>query len=288
VISLLAKGLVFAGATILVAAFVPVRQLIVRLPAGPVRGRWYAMTAFIGIFLVGYLGYVVAFWDGHSVPRDLIAPAVFFLGACFVWLSALLSLQTSMDLMRIHVLEHETVTDALTGVFNRRYLDRRMLEELARVRRYGHPLSILLLDIDYFKQINDRYGHPVGDRVLVALAQIVSEEIREPDVLARYGGEEFLVIFPQTSLSGAMQIAERLRRRVEGHRFGASDLPEEADSLSVTTSIGVAELSDDVQDVERLLRAADAGLYTAKREGRNRVAAGKPDAENPGPAPTDA
>ena len=101
------------------------------------------MTALIVLFLAGYVGYAAILWDSHSRPLDLIVPGVFFLGACFVWLSANLSLQTATDVMRVSLLERESMTDPLTGVFNRRYLDRRLGEEVAKARRYGLPLCAL-------------------------------------------------------------------------------------------------------------------------------------------------
>jgi diguanylate cyclase (GGDEF)-like protein len=276
VIYLVAQGLVLAGALILIGALIPIRRLMVRLPSGLVRNRWYAMTALIVLFLIGYLGYAGVFWNSHARILDLIVPGVFFLGACFVWLAASLSLQTAMDVMRISLLEREAVTDPLTGVFNRRYLDRRLGEEVASARRYSLPLSVLLLDIDHFKQINDRHGHQAGDQVLAALGEIASGELRESDILARYGGEEFLVITPHTPLAGAVNVAERLRKRIESHDFGLPDEPGGIRGTGVTVSIGVASLADGVDSRERLVHAADENLYRAKQEGRNRIIASAP------------
>ena len=117
-ISLLARALVFGGALILVWALVPIRGLIGQLPSGAVRNRWYVMTALIVLFLLGYVGYAAAFWNSHSIPVDLIVPGVFFFGACFVWLTGNLSLQTAMDVMRVGLLERETLTDPLYLTFN--------------------------------------------------------------------------------------------------------------------------------------------------------------------------
>ena len=270
-ISDLALSLVFAGALIVAGALVPVRRLIGKLPSGPVRSRWHLMTALIMVFFFGYLGYAAAFWNSHSRLLDLIVPCVFFLGACFVWLTATLSLQTTMDVMRINLLEWEAVTDPLTGAFNRRYLDRRLNEEVMAERRYGRSLSVLMLDIDNFKQINDRHGHQAGDQVLTSLSEIVAKGLRETDMLARYGGEEFLVIAPQTPLLSAAELAERLRRDIDSHDFSLSNGPGEARRIKVTVSIGVASSGNGVDSREKLVHAADANLYRAKQEGRNRV-----------------
>lgn len=273
-IAAVAMTLVAVGACILVAALVPVRHLIGRLPPGSVRSRWHVMTALIVLFIAGYVSYAVLFWRSHSALLDLIVPGVFFFGACFVWLTATLSLQTATDVIRVHRLERETHLDHLTGVFNRRYLDEFLEREFARSHRYALPLSVLLLDIDRFKRINDQHGHPAGDRTLIELARTVHAELRETDVLTRFGGEEFLVITPNTPLEDAALLAERLRARVATHDFA---LPGEG-AGAVTISIGVASLAPAIGSREALIQVADENLYRAKREGRNRVVAGMPTA----------
>ena len=270
-IFLVAQTLVFAGVLFLVGALVPVQRLIGQLPPGPIRRHWGFMTVLIVVCLIGFLAYAAAFWDRHSTLLDLIVPGVFFLGASFVWMAASLSLQTTMDVMRMSLLEREVVTDPLTGAYNRRYLDRRLNEEVLIERRYGRPLSVLMLDIDNFKQINDTYGHQAGDQVLTALSSIVAEAIRETDILARYGGEEFLVIAPQTLIAGATELAERLRRDIEVHPFTFSEGTNRLRQINITISIGVAGLGNGIDSTEKLVRTADAGLYRAKQEGRNRV-----------------
>jgi len=274
VISLIALGLVIAGVLILSGALVSVRRLIGRLPSGRVRSRWFVMVALIAVFILGYLAYADLFWGSHSTLVDLTVPSVFFLGACFVLLATTLALQTAMDVMRISVLERDAATDALTGAFNRRYLDRRLIEEAAGARRYGLPLAVMLLDIDHFKQVNDRHGHQAGDQVLAAVAQRVAEQLRESDVLARYGGEEFLVIAPHTPLPGAAELAERVRRSIESGEFSLPNEPA-GRGIRVTASIGVASTGDGRDDAEALVHAADENLLRAKREGRNRVIAGQ-------------
>jgi len=284
VIPVLATGLVLAGALILAGALVILGKLVRQLPAGTLRDRWYGMGAFIVIFLAGYLGYAALFWNRHAELVDLIVPAIFFFGACFVWLTAALSFRTTLDVMRISLLEKQTFTDGLTGLFNRRYLDRRLGEEVATARRYGRPLSVLMLDFDHFKLVNDRFGHQAGDAVLVTAGKILAKGLRETDILARYGGEEFLVMAPHTPHGGAIELAERLRRRIELHDFSQGEegaLP----TLRVTVSFGIATFGEGTDTVEALIALADENLYHAKREGRNRVCAGRPsgaDAEGGG------
>jgi diguanylate cyclase (GGDEF)-like protein len=156
--------------------------------------------------------------------------------------------------------------DALTGLYNRRALQDQLETEIARGHRYGNPLSLVLLDFDHFKQVNDTYGHLCGDHVLKEIAQRVTRVVREADVAARYGGEEFAVILPHASLPDARMVAERLRHAVE-------DKPVVWDEheVPVTISVGVSELSEATEDAYALLGAADKALYAAKVGGRNRV-----------------
>ena len=159
------------------------------------------------------------------------------------------------------------VTDGLTGLYNHRHFHERLALEVERSQRSGLPLSLLMLDVDHFKQFNDSFGHPAGDEVLRQLARVLTDARRANDVVARYGGEEFSVILVDTAKFTAAKVAERLRERVEAHDF--SDAAPKAGTLGV--SIGVATFPDDGTDAEALVRAADTALYVAKRAGRNRV-----------------
>jgi diguanylate cyclase (GGDEF)-like protein/PAS domain S-box-containing protein len=160
-----------------------------------------------------------------------------------------------------HLIELAT-TDALTGLRNRGAFEERLNDEVARTRRSGRPLSLLLLDIDRFKEYNDTFGHLRGDAVLRTLGSIVARTVREVDFAARYGGEEFAVILPDTERVGACELAERLRAAVEGADW---------QDREITISVGVAALGEGVRDAESLLNAADKALYRSKEEGRNRV-----------------
>ncbi len=270
-LDLLATGLVLAGALIMIGALGPVRRLMAHLAAGPLRQRWNIMTVLIGLFLVGYLAYVPTFWGRHLNLVDLIVPTIFLLGACFVWLTASLSEQTAADMLRVTRLELETVTDDLTGLFNRRHLDNRLAEEVARARRYGFGLSLIFLDIDHFKRINDEHGHAAGDRVLSAIAQRISQGLRDTDVAARFGGEEFVVIAPHTPLGGVDILARRLLHAIESDTFA---LPGTTQGLRVTCSAGIATLDALRTDAAALLDHADKNLYRAKQAGRNQVVGG--------------
>jgi diguanylate cyclase (GGDEF)-like protein len=154
--------------------------------------------------------------------------------------------------------------DPLTGIANRRSFDERAAIEFSRARRFGHKLSLAMLDIDHFKRINDRWGHAAGDRVLKKLCESVQSELREVDLLARIGGEEFAVLIPDTDLEGAFQLAERLRQGVM-----AQSLTEGEDLIRFTASFGVAALGPEDRSADEVLKRADVALYEAKAAGRN-------------------
>jgi diguanylate cyclase (GGDEF)-like protein len=269
---IIAIALVLAGTGILLGTLIPLRQLLIQLPHGRVRGRWYIMTALNVVFIAGYIGYALAFWHQHHAPADLIVPGVFFFGAGYVWSSSTLSLQAINDVRRVALLEQENITDPLSGLYNRRYLDRRLEEEVARVKRYGLPLSILMIDVDHFKRVNDTSGHPAGDRVLGYLGKLTLNGIRSADIAARYGGDEFMVIAPNTTVSMAGTLAERLRKHIESHALVLTSEPGSRQEVRVTVSIGVAGCSPRTEDIQELVHNADQALYSAKQAGRNRVA----------------
>jgi len=159
-------------------------------------------------------------------------------------------------------------TDALTGISNRRHFMELAELEMKRSQRYNSPFSIILLDADHFKQVNDTYGHDVGDIVLKHIARTTATILREPDIFGRFGGEEFTIALPQTDIKGAEQLAERLRLLIENNTI----LPAGGQRIAVTISLGIAETTAATQDLEELLKQADIALYRAKNKGRNRVA----------------
>jgi diguanylate cyclase (GGDEF)-like protein len=156
--------------------------------------------------------------------------------------------------------------DGLTGIFNRRCLDKRLEEEYQRARRYGRGLSLIVCDIDYFKRVNDNYGHQCGDLILKNVADKIASSIRKTDCLGRYGGEEFCCILPETLLEAALQVAERFRETVQAMESILND-----NTVKVTISLGVAQLDEGMGSEKDLFARADLALYEAKRTGRNRV-----------------
>ncbi|HYQ47958.1 MAG TPA: sensor domain-containing diguanylate cyclase [Thermodesulfovibrionales bacterium] len=159
-------------------------------------------------------------------------------------------------------LESLAASDKLTGIFNRSKLEEYLNNEVKESRRLGHPLSLMIFDVDHFKLINDTYGHDIGDVVLKMLAGTVKDRIRETDIFARWGGEEFIVLMPGSDIRGAGVLAEKLRREIGSRNFEKAG--------QVTVSVGVAELTGE-DTVTNFLKKADNALYKAKRKGRNRV-----------------
>jgi len=164
-----------------------------------------------------------------------------------------------------HRLRELNIRDQLTGAFNRRYLDNRLADECKRHTRHNHPLSVIMLDIDFFKKVNDRHGHEAGDRVLAEVAARLTGSIRKTDCLVRYGGEEFCCILPETALENACLLADRFRIAVEQLVIMTG-----GKELQVTISLGVAQLMP-IDTPLSLLKRADEGLYEAKQTGRNKV-----------------
>uniref|UniRef100_Q31E96 diguanylate cyclase n=1 Tax=Hydrogenovibrio crunogenus (strain DSM 25203 / XCL-2) TaxID=317025 RepID=Q31E96_HYDCU len=158
-----------------------------------------------------------------------------------------------------------SVTDHLTGVYNRQYLDQRLDSEVERVNRYGSTFSVIMMDLDNFKKVNDKFGHLVGDEVLVVFAQTVEKEIRKIDIFGRWGGEEFILICPETPLTHAIQLGKKVRKSIE-----SQDYPE---NISQTVSLGVAEYQTG-EAINDCLNRADQNLYKAKQLGRNQVCPG--------------
>ncbi len=164
-------------------------------------------------------------------------------------------------------LEYLAIHDSLTGLYNRKEMEQRVAGEVQRAIRYGHVVSVFMLDVDHFKSVNDTYGHRIGDAVLRDISKIIEKSIRKTDHGARYGGEEFVVIFPETALSRAEELAERLRDQIASHLFHiAGDK-----TIKLTVSIGIANLPEHAESWQGLLEAADKALYAAKHAGRNQV-----------------
>ncbi len=187
--------------------------------------------------------------------------------------AAMLRIKSLQDQLRStqQKLAEQAITDELTGLKNRRAFDERLAEEFRRAQRYSDPVSLIMLDLDHFKRVNDQYGHPFGDVVLRGAADRIRASTRDPDICARYGGEEFAIILPKTHVQGAMALAERIFRTLRGktHTVGEG---AESHGFRVTASIGISFFpSKDVTSPELLVKFADEALYRAKRGGRDGI-----------------
>ena len=164
-----------------------------------------------------------------------------------------------------------SVTDGLTNVYNRRYLRDKLELEFLRSRRYNHKMAYVMFDLDYFKRVNDQYGHMAGDYILVEVAAILKRNSRKPDLVARYGGEEFAMLLPNTELEGALTVAERAREQIEQTRFNF-----ESNAIRLTVSGGLVLFPNpEVQSIDQLVRKADEALFLAKERGRNQIVVAK-------------
>ncbi|MEK6537574.1 MAG: sensor domain-containing diguanylate cyclase, partial [Nitrospirota bacterium] len=170
--------------------------------------------------------------------------------------------QSSIDLRKI------SITDPLTSLLNRRYFEERISEEMERSKRHRQPFSLIILDIDDFKVLNDSYGHLCGDEILKTTTNVIRRCVRVIDIAARYGGEEFAIILPTTDKDDAGIIAERIRSEIAGTVCLIKDAGKK---LSITVSLGIASFPDDASTITELINNADRALYSAKNQGKNRV-----------------
>jgi diguanylate cyclase (GGDEF)-like protein len=197
----------------------------------------------------------------------ILAAMILFFGGIYYFISQLLQKinETQQKLMALASI------DDLTQLYNRRYFFERFNQEVERAKRYQRPLSCIIMDIDYFKHVNDSYGHLAGDQVLIDIAQILKNNCRQSDLAGRYGGEELIILLPETEAGGAMIIADRIREMIEEHQT----VDGKGAVIGVTVSMGVASLSGtelgNIDKNERIVQYADDALLVAKKGGRNRI-----------------
>lgn len=201
--------------------------------------------------------------DGYIEKRHLLEDTGSFLQVLYTARDHRARLTTEQR--KTADLATQSLTDPLTGAYNRRYFDERFASEIRDSRATAQPLAMVIFDIDHFKNINDTYGHPMGDLILQQGARLIASTIRASDPLVRFGGEEFVVLLARTGIQGASILAEKIRGAVERYCFGDGVL-----QIDATVSVGVAELRPD-ESGETLLKRADEALYSAKQSGRNRV-----------------
>jgi len=258
----------YAGAMIVIA-------VVARRLHGAEPGRGHRLLAWGSIAGAGVLLLRVAaagLWPERiGELRSGVVPSLSSLGAHAVTLAMSLGFLLMHRERQEHDSERLAMTDSLTGVYNRRTLFDLGEKELSRARRTGASLSLLILDVDHFKRINDKHGHLGGDAVLQRFVEVVRGCLRQSDVLTRYGGEEFCILLPDVGVAGAKVVGERIRSTIEASTFFVGEV-----ALKVTSSVGVAALPTGTQaTLSSLVARADQALYIAKRDGRNRVSVSK-------------
>lgn len=276
--TLFSAFLIGVGFVLLIATMWKTQNLIRILPD---RGQWPSLRNLMAFFAVGYAVYFICLVIGRSFNKDLITAEVFLLSSLFMLMVVGFTYRTVHDILRLDELEELANMDELTGLFNRRAIMHLLEEKYRRAKRFGFPLSVAMVDLDHFKRVNDEYGHIAGDTVLTEIAQVLKGGLRRIDVLGRYGGEEFLCILPITTDEGAIVSGERIRLRVKKLRFEVAgpdqlrplvegEVPS-GDTVDITVSVGVATTDPSMTEPEHLVSAADAALYKAKEEGRDRT-----------------
>ena len=249
--------------------------------------RWTLIGGLIGFFVIHPCVMIIArlmfqprLESNYSIVDGILAEfaKIFSLqmlpwGLSFVFISALSGLFFGRNRQVTHALQESeqrfrklSITDDLTGIYNSRHFFYRLKNEIERTNRYEHPLSLLILDLDNFKNYNDRHGHVAGDEVLAKTGKILRNSLRKTDSAYRYGGEEFTVILPETGGNEAVHFAERIRQNIEKHAF----VIRRDRSLSVTASTGIAQYKPE-EEISVFIKRADENMYTAKKQGKNRI-----------------
>ncbi len=267
--------LIFAGILFLFLSLVPIRKLILELQDDELKQRWKILSTLILFFIVCYILFAYNLWMIKDIAHALsiVVSLMLLCGGIFCYLVGKLALRTMHDIQRLSMFQEESITDALMGIKNRRYFDQKIVEEVALSLRYKLPLSLILLDIDHFKKINDTYGHMVGDEVLRNIASLIGEAVRDTDIVARYGGEEIAIITPSCGKQEAELLAQRLRAIIEKTTMALVGATQEV--IQVTVSMGVSAMNHIITDKDALIEETDDALYLAKKLGRNRVVASK-------------
>ncbi|MGB1556930.1 MAG: GGDEF domain-containing protein [Oceanococcaceae bacterium] len=262
---------ILCSAALLLVALLPVRRLLQELPDGLLRRSWLMLGGLLLVMIGAEIMYAVGFSSNLPVARELAIPITLLVGSWYIMLVSQLAAGSVEDVQRTALLERESITDPLTGLYNRRYLHRLFAAEIERARRYQLPLSLALVDADHFKAINQNYGHQVGDQVLRQFAKLIGEQTQINDTVARYGGEEIAVVLPGSKLEDAREFAERLRHRIQGANLDVLD-GDSIHRIRLTASIGVSQFDvDEGARPEPWIERADRALAAAKAAGRNAV-----------------
>lgn len=259
------------AAVLLLASMAPVRRLVSGLPKGPTRRGWYLLATLLVVMIAVDVVYALGLLIEPSAGAGMLPSLLLLLGSGFIAIVSFLSVDTVRELRMLDVLSRQARTDALTGLFNRRYFDVELADAIARARRERTPLSVIMLDLDHFKAVNDRHGHAAGDAVLMRVADVARALCRAGTTVARLGGEEMAIIAPATTERQAQRLAERLRAGIADLEIPVPPQAHGERRLRVTASFGLAQLRAEDHSGAALLHRSDCALYAAKLAGRNRV-----------------
>ncbi|MEC7120732.1 MAG: GGDEF domain-containing protein [Pseudomonadota bacterium] len=269
-----ASGMVMIGAPLLGMVLLGQRVVYVSMA--------FALVLIFILSLLTALNYipyaplfVPEFWIAPEARLSLFSSVLFFSAPHFVFIVAFADLILRQRRQRDEMIRQLSLTDSLTGIDNRRAVCAFLHDQLTLAKRKQRPIAVVIADLDRFKSINDRFGHLIGDQALKLSAACFEATIRESDRLGRYGGEEFLIVFPETSIEEAAEIAERCRQRLTEVKLYA----ENGQRVALSASFGVYGVPDGQTDMDALVRYADQNMYAAKQAGRNRVCADMPELE---------
>lgn len=268
---LIANILLIAGSAILLSTMFVVHRMFNSLAHREIRAKKHFLIIPLALLLLGHLGYLLAFWQTQHHWRDLITPAILLVSACSLWLACKMSIQPAFR----HLLGQGNITDPLTGIYNRRYMERRLADEVVRAQRYALPLSVFLLDIDQFGKVNSTYGRRTAELILIHLAKLLLEYVRETDEVAHYEPGAILVIASNTSIHDTQQLAERIRQRIAVQPLLHAE-GEKVERIAISISTGVATLQGGFDSLEKLLQRAETALQQAHQAGGNCVVAAEP------------
>ncbi|QIB32524.1 GGDEF domain-containing protein [Ancylobacter pratisalsi] len=260
--------------TLVLAAIHQLLALARLAPRRWLRHAWASLAALLCLaLLLAFYAMYIQLRMAAVTYVEALDTLIHLVGAAFILAVALLSRRTAGDILRSAFFETAALTDDLTQLPNRRHFDSALPEQVELARRRNHPLALVMLDIDHFKQVNDRYGHSRGDSVLEHLGELLLTTKRASDTAFRVGGEEFAIIAPRTTITEAHEMAERMRRAVE-HSGTTANVP------AITISLGIAALKPE-DNISSLMDRADAALYQAKHAGRNRTRLARADVAKP-------
>jgi diguanylate cyclase (GGDEF)-like protein len=266
--NLIIQFILASSVALLLSALFPIQWISAMLPPGRARSTWRSMSLLIFLSAAGIAVFLhINSTEGPNHHEDWLVSLVFLAASIFVLTVCTLALHTAKDLSKIAALEFAAIVDPVTELFNRRHIMALLDAQCQHSSEHNSPFSILLIDIDNFKTINDTFGHRAGDIVLKELGRVISHIIPDSRYIGRYGGEEFLIILPRSASSEAWAVAEHLRASVQSTMIAYEGKPISSPTISIgiATAFGWKETSED------LIEIADEALYSAKATGRNRV-----------------